>query len=287
MAAMSPDPQPIAVFDSGVGGLSVVHHLRQVLPGSDIVYFGDTARVPYGTKSAPTVTRFSLEIAAFLNQFDPALLVVACNTASALALPNLATQVPIPVIGVVEPGVEAALATAPHGPIAILGTEATIQSAAYQRAIQGRAPGTPVLSRPCPLFVPLAEEGRPATDPVVQTVVRDYLADLAAHGVQAAILGCTHYPLMRDAIAAELGPAVRVVDSGAATAAAIHRLLGQRGSLPPPDRTGSLRCFVSDNPERFRRVGSRFLGHELDRVEYVAPEDYIATPVASDPFPQP
>jgi glutamate racemase len=274
--------QPIAVFDSGIGGLSVVRHLREHVPAADIVYYGDTARVPYGTKSAPTVQRFSLEIAHFLLQFKPRLLVVACNTASALALRFLQEQLTIPVIGVVEPGARLAVALAGKGPIAILGTEATIASRAYETVIERLAPGMRTIGRACPLFVPLAEEGRPADDPVVQVAVADYLADLPDCDTQAAILGCTHYPLLTEAIARELGEGVAIIDSGAATATAVRDHLKRDSGLPTGTSPGSLRCFVSDNPNRFRAVGSRFLKTALSHVEYVPPEQYVS---AAQPFP--
>lgn len=267
--------QPIAVFDSGLGGLSVVRHLRQQLPGQDIVYFGDTARVPYGTKSRQTVVNFSLDLARFLFQFDPRLLVVACNTASALALPELAAESPVPVLGVVEPGAAAAAQAAGNGVIAVLGTEATINSGAYPAAIRALSPGATVLAIACPLFVPLVEEGRGADDPLTQLAVREYLAPLAEQPVRAVVLGCTHYPLLRDAIAAHLGPGVTIIDSGHETALAVRRRLVQEAGLSRRATPGTLRCFVSDNAARFRKIGSRFLSEEIEHVEQVEPERYI------------
>lgn len=268
--------QPIAVFDSGLGGLSVVRHLRELLPHEEIVYFGDTARVPYGTKSQPTVVNFALEDARFLLQFDPKLIVVACNTASALAMSELETELPVPVIGVVEPGAHAAATHAGGGPVAILGTEGTISSGAYPAAINRYRSGIEVLQRACPLFVPLVEEGRTSDDAIVRMVVETYLADLRARTLSVCVLGCTHYPLIRDAIATYLGSTVRIIDSGTETARQVHRLLDSMNGLSDAAASGSLRCYVSDNPTRFRQVGSRFLSHEIEHVEFVEPERYIA-----------
>lgn len=269
--------QPIAVFDSGLGGLSVVRHLRRLLPHEDIVYFGDTARVPYGIKSQPTVVHFALENARFLQQFDPKLIAVACNTVSALALAEVAEAVSVPVVGVLEPGARAAAALAARGgAITLLGTEATVSSGAYEAALARLAPGVRVIGVPCPLFVPLVEEGRVASDPIVAAVAREYLAPLRGHDVRVAILGCTHYPLLRDAISAALGPGVEIVDSGRETSHAIHDALAQADALSDPKRAGSIRCFVSDNPARFGRIGSRFLEETIDAVELVPPEAYVA-----------
>lgn len=269
---------PIAVFDSGLGGLSVVRHLRQILPHENIVYFGDTARVPYGIKSQPTIARFALEIASFLLQFEPKVVVAACNTASASAMDELRTELPVPVIGVVEPGARAAVAHANGQPIAVIGTEATINSQAYRRAIAALAPNQPVLARPCPLFVPLVEEGRDCTDPLVHLAVETYIAPLRAAGIRVLVLGCTHYPLLREAIAAYLGPAVHIVDSGRETSLAVQRHLTEQGNLSPVGARGSMRCYVSDNPTRFEQVGSRFLSEAIEYVELVEAERYVNLP---------
>lgn len=272
--------RPIAVFDSGLGGLSVVRQLRRLLPGEDIVYFGDTARIPYGTKSRPTVTTFALEAARFLLQFEPKLMVAACNTASAVALDALREELSLPLIGVVEPGARAAVALAAGRPIGVIGTEATIGSGAYIRAIRAEAPGHPVEQRPCPLFVPLVEEGRPNEDPLVQMAAREYLAPLRRSDIGVLILGCTHYPLLRDAIAAALGPTIDIVDSGRETSHAVRAHLQELGGLSERRGPASMRFFVSDNAERFRQVGSRFLDEGLENVEFVEPERYIASHVS-------
>lgn len=269
---------PIGVFDSGLGGLSVVRHLRQLLPHEDLVYFGDTARIPYGTKSRPTVVQFALETAGFLLRFDPKLIVAACNTASALALDVLAREMPVPVIGVVEPGARAAVRLAEGGRVAVIGTEATIASGAYLKAIRALASDQPVAARACPLFVPLVEEGRDCDDEIVQLAVEKYVGPLRSQEVRVIVLGCTHYPLLRAAIAACLGPDVHIVDSGRETSLAVQRHLSQHDGLSPQTGAGTMRCYVSDNPARFRQVGSRFLNEPIEHVELVEPEQYVNIP---------
>lgn len=261
---------PIAVFDSGLGGLSVVRCLQELLPDEPIVYFGDTARVPYGTKSRQTVTTFSLEAARFLMQFDPKLFVAACNTASALALPALRRELSCPVLGVVEPGARAAALRCQRGAIAVIGTEATVNSRAYELAIAAIAPQVEVVARACPLLVPLVEEGRAADDAVVRLAVQQYLAPLRDQGVSALVLGCTHYPLLRDAITRAIGAEVEIIDSGEEAARAAQQLLSAADQLHPAGNSrAALRCFVSDNPARFRQIGSRFLRQALPDVELV------------------
>lgn len=266
--------QPIAVFDSGLGGLSVVHHLRQRMPAEDIVYFGDTARVPYGTKSRPTVAQFAVELGRYLLDHNPKLMVAACNTVSAVALDVVEAELPIQTIGVVKPGAADAVKLAQGKPIAVIGTEATISSGAYRAAIRELDPQAVVATRACPLFVPLAEEGRLADDKVLQAVCEDYLAPLAEMDLGALVLGCTHYPLLREAISQAVGEAVTIVDSGEATAHAVEAALNARGALRTGGSLGTLRCFVSDNPDRFRTVGSRFLDESIEQVDYVPADQY-------------
>jgi glutamate racemase len=269
--------KPIAVFDSGLGGLSVVRHLRQILPGEDIVYFGDTARVPYGTKSRRTVVSFALDAARFLLQFEPKLMVAACNTASALAIDALAAEIAVPVFGVVEPPAHAAVRIAAGRAIAVIGTEATVASGAYPAAIRAVAPDIEVVVLACPLFVPLVEEGRARDDPIVRLVVATYLEPLRRRDIRVVVLGCTHYPLLRSAIAEYLGPQVHIVGSGQETSRTVRRFLEGTDSLCSAERTGSIYCYVSDNPARLRQVGSRFLNEDIEHVEFVAPEHYIST----------
>lgn len=269
---------PIAVFDSGLGGLSVVRHLRQRLPAEEIVYFGDTARVPYGTKSRDTVAHFALEIARYLLRYEPKLLVAACNSASALALDVLVRELPLPVLGVVEPGARAAVRLAGGRPIAVLGTEATIASGAYPATMLELAPDATVVTQACPLFVPLVEEGRDPRDPLVALAVEQYCGALREMGVGVVVLGCTHYPLLRPALAGFFGPDVAIVDSGQETGLVVQQILDRDNARAPSHQRGCIRCHVSDNPQRFQRVGSRFLDETLHEVQWVEPEQYLQHP---------
>ena len=271
--------RPIGIFDSGLGGLTVVRAVRRRLPAEAIVYFGDTARVPYGIKSARTVTRFAAEACGLLARHDPKCIVAACNTASAAALPALADRFDVPIHGVIEPGVEQALATCPVGPIGVIATEATVASGAYRRAIRRRDPDVRVVERACPLLVPIVEEGRSPDDPIVRAVLAEYLAPLAEAGVGTVVLGCTHYPLLEAAIAAVLGPDVPLVDSAEAVAERVAGCLRADGRLADGP-AGGWQFFVSDNPDRFREVGGRFLGQPAEPVTLVPTESLSAAPDA-------
>ncbi len=254
----------IGIFDSGVGGLTVQRALLEAVPAASTVYLGDTARVPYGTKSAETVTQYSLKNARFLARHGIDLLVVACNTASAVALPALRAELAVPVVGVVEPGARAAARVSRTGRIGVIGTQGTVASGAYQAAIRRERPGAEVVARACPLFVPLAEEGW--TDPedeIVRGVVRRYLAPLRDAGIDTLVLGCTHYPLLERAIAAEL-PGIALVDSARAIAAEVGAELGSGGG-----ERAEHRFFVTDTPEKFLAVAGRFLGREVAMAEHV------------------
>jgi glutamate racemase len=264
------DPRPIGVFDSGLGGLTTVREIFRALPEESVVYFGDTARLPYGTKSRATVTRFSLEIAAFLLRHDIKCLVVACNTSSSYALAELKRRLEIPVIGVIEPAVRAALAGNPMGRIGVLGTPATITSGAYAEAIARAAPGASVISRACPLFVPLIEEGW-LDHPVTRQVAIEYLRDLTGEKVESVILGCTHYPLIAPLLGDLLGAGVRLVDSGAEAARATAALLRERGQLGagPPRHA----FFLSDERLQFPRIAESFLGRALPPTRIVDQTD--------------
>jgi len=266
---MSPgDRRPIGVFDSGVGGLTVLRALMARLPGERTVYLGDTARVPYGTKSADVVTRYSVRNAEVLLRHDVKLLVVACNTASAVALPALAGRLEIPVLGVIEPGAKAAAAVSRSGRVGVIGTQGTVRSGAYQRALEAARPGVTVLARACPLFVPLAEEGWTTGD-VPRLAARRYLEELVDGGVDTLVLGCTHYPLLRGVIAEAVGPEVALVDSAEATAEAVAALLAGRGELGAGPAPPEHRYLVTDTPERFVDVAARFLGQPVQSVEQV------------------
>jgi glutamate racemase len=264
------DLRPIGVFDSGLGGLTAVRELFRALPSESVVYFGDTARLPYGSKSKETVTRFSLEIAAFLIRQNIKCLLVACNTASSYALDVLAQRLPIPVVGVIEPAIEAAVRCSPHGKIGLVGTLGTVGSGSYQRSLQHRAPGAMVLARACPLFVPLIEEGW-IDHPVTRQVAEEYLGELRNADLESLILGCTHYPLIAPLIGDLMGPAVHLVDSGALAAHAVAVLLRERGQLGEGPATH--RFFISDEPRNFTRIARSFLGRELPPTTLVDQTD--------------
>ncbi len=258
----------IGVFDSGVGGLTVLKVLLERLPLESTVYLGDTARVPYGTKSGEVVTKYSLANANMLLEYGVKVLVVACNTASAVALPALRAALPIPVIGVIEPGAHVAASTTKSGKIAVIGTQGTISSGAYQAALERARPGLEVYTRACPLFVPLAEEGW-VDGEVPMLVATEYLSKgLLEHGVDTLVLGCTHYPLLGDIISKVVGPKVTLVDSARATAEHVAHLLGERDLLKTegqPER----HYLVTDTPKRFTEVGERFLGRPLSGARQV------------------
>lgn len=270
------DPRPIGVFDSGVGGLTAVRELFRQLPHEAVVYFGDTARLPYGNKSKETVTRFSLEIASFLVRQNVKCLVVACNTASSHALDTLRARFDLPIVGVIDPGAKAAVAASPHGMVGVVGTLATVGSNAYVEAIHRIAPGASVLSRACPLFVPLVEEGW-LDHRVTRLVAEEYLAELRAAQLESLILGCTHYPLLAPLLRDLMGPAVTLVDSGAEAARATAQLLAERGQLAPDPgpRGAQHHFFLSDEPRRrsFGQVAQSFLGRPLPHVTVVDQTD--------------
>jgi glutamate racemase len=252
----------IGIFDSGVGGLTVVHALLEALPAEHLVYLGDTGRHPYGTKSAEAVTRYSVENAEFLVARGVKLLVVACNSASAVALDTLTARHAVPVVGVIEPGATAALARTRTGRVGVIGTDATIASGAYSRALRAHRPTVEVYTRACPLLVPLAEEGW--TDgPVTRAVADTYLASLRTSGIDTLVLGCTHYPLLKPVIAEVMGGGVTLVDSAEETARAVAAVLAERG-LARRGGPGATSFFVTDVPDRFVRIGQRFLGARVE-----------------------
>jgi glutamate racemase len=260
--------QAVGIFDSGVGGLTVLRELTKVLPQEDTIYFGDTARVPYGTKSPETVTRYAHEITAFLVRRDIKLLVVACNTASAVALPSLKRHFSIPVVGVIEPGAQRAVEVTRSGRIGVIGTAGTIRSSAYTRAIKRLNPAAEVLTKACPLFVPLAEEGW-VDNQVARLTAQTYLQELKDAGVDTLVLGCTHYPLLKPVIAEVMGAGVTLVDSAAETARTVAGILRRKKLLRPESEAGNHHYYVSDIPAGFIRVGNRFLGGRLGDVYQV------------------
>lgn len=266
--------RPIAVFDSGLGGLTVVRALQEHLPNETLVYFGDTARVPYGTKTSKTVLQFAVQNCDFLLRFEPKLIIVACNTASALALEDLTPRMPVPLLGVVKPGAAAAVERSGSRGIAVLATEATVASEAYPRAIHALDPTVPVVQRQCPSLVALIEEGRSADDDILRRLLAEYLDTVKRLEPAVVLLGCTHYPLVAEAVA-DLMPNTEVVDSAEATAAAARQLLTQMDALSSEPSRGKLNCYVSDNPQRFREVGGRFLGRPIREVTWVSPEQFF------------
>jgi glutamate racemase len=257
---------PIGVFDSGIGGLTVVRELMRQLPHESIIYFGDTARVPYGPKSPDTVRRYSREISAFLVEQGVKALVIACNTATAHALTVLREELSLPVVGVVEPGARAAVAASQGHALGVIGTAGTVASGAYERAIRSLLPEARVVARACPLFVPLVEEGWVDTE-VTRLVAHEYLDPMRAEGIDALVLGCTHYPLLKPMLGHIIGEAVQLIDSAEETAQETGRLLDRLALRAEPGAVPAYRFVASDAPEQFLRLGQRFLGETIDRVE--------------------
>lgn len=253
---------PIGVFDSGMGGLTVLKEIATLLPEQDFLYLGDTARVPYGTRSPTVIRRYVRENANFLMKQNIRALVVACNTATAIALNDLTVNLPIPVFGVIEPGARCAVEAAPHGIIAILATETTIESKAYEHAIHRFSDDATVIGQSCPLFVPLAEEGWVENE-VAKRTADIYLRNIRDRHVDVVVLGCTHYPLLANTIAGVLTGDVRIIDSAHATANEVAT------ALPQSPGTGCRKFFVTDAPERFSRIGSKFLGAPISDITCV------------------
>lgn len=259
---------PIGIFDSGIGGLTVARAIFERLPRESTIYFGDTARVPYGPKSPETVRRYSLEILGWLLGEGVKAVVVACNTSTAHALPALQKASPVPVIGVIEPGARAAISASRGGRIGVIGTAGTIASDAYRRAIHARAPSLEVVQQACPLFVPLVEEGW-FDHAAARLIAAEYLKPLKGAGIDALVLGCTHYPLLRPLLQHEMGREVRLIDSGEETARALAEVLGRSDLEAFGDSEPTHRFAVSDDEARFRAVGSRFIGERLSGAEVV------------------
>jgi glutamate racemase len=273
---------PIVVIDSGLGGLTVVRALRAVIPAEDVVYFGDTARLPYGSKTAGTVMTFVQQIISFLLAYEPKHVVIACNTATALALNAVRPMFPrLSISGVIAPGAKAAVAAAGSKRVPVIGviaTEATIRSRAYERAICHRRHHARLLLRPTPLLVPLIEEGRRESDPVLILALEQYLAPFKERRVDVLLLGCTHYPILRNVIGQILGPKVKIIDSAEQCAQDVaHRLAtkGRDRQLMPVGNewVGTLKSFVTDDPLRFQKLASRFLGNEIEMPTWVSPDE--------------
>ncbi len=258
------DQRPIGVFDSGLGGLTALRELRRLLPGEEFVYFGDTGRVPYGGRGRDTILRYARQDVAFLRLFGPKAVVVACNTVSANALTELKAENDLPVFGVVEPAAAAAAAATRNGRVGLIGTAASIRSGAYERELKRLDPAVKVWAQACPLFVPLVENGRflPG-DQVARLVAEEYLAPIKAAGVDTLVLGCTHYPLLRETIGQIMGEQVTLIDSGASCAAHAARRLEEAGLLADREK-GLCRYYVSDSTEDFARLAGIFLGETVD-----------------------
>jgi len=261
-AARARRDRPIGIFDSGIGGLTVVRALAKLLPDESIIYLGDTGRYPYGTKSADVVRRYSFENTQFLREKGIKALVVACNTSSAVALDALQGRADIPVIGVIAPGAAAAARATKNRKVGVIATDATIRSGEYTRALRQLRPELEIYTRACPLFVPLAEEGW-VDNEVAARVARLYLTSLSKSGIDTLILGCTHYPLLKSVIRATMGAGVRLIDSGVATADVVRAVLDEH-DLRRRGSGAEASFFVTDAPERFVKVGARFLGAQVD-----------------------
>jgi glutamate racemase len=257
--------RPIGVFDSGIGGLTVAAALRELLPAERIFYVGDTARVPYGGKSAATIERYSFEISRMLLEEGAKLIVVACNTASALAVAALEAQLDVPVVGVIRPGAAAAVAATRTKRVGVIGTRATVQSRAYERAIQALDPSVQVDAQACPLLVPLIEEGW-LEDPVTDDVIARYLDPMLRNGVDTLVLGCTHYPLLHAALERRAGSGVRLVDSARNCALEVRSVLTADGLAAPMDETGGMRVVLTDPSTGFLRVAESALGLDLGEI---------------------
>ena len=260
--------QPIGVFDSGIGGLTVVKALHEELPSESIVYFGDTARVPYGTKSKTTIVKFSLENVEFLLRFGVKCIVIACNTSSSWALPTLRKYFKVPIIGVIRPGALAAVSRTRNKRVGVIGTTATIHSGAYEAAIHRLDPAIKVFSQSCPLFVPLVEEGW-LTGDICREVAEQYLRPLMRQDIDTLILGCTHYPLLASTIQRVMGPGVALVDSAKQTVNEVRGVLMGSDTLCDHRLKPRYRFFVTDEPTQFNRVGHHFLGRVIGPAERV------------------
>ncbi len=270
------DERPIGVFDSGMGGLTAVRQMFRLLPGEDIVYFGDTGRVPYGGRSAETIVRYARQDVAFLRSFDLKAIVIACGTVSTTALSVLKKENAIPILGVVEPAARAAAEATRNGRIGVIGTKATIRSGAYENAIRALKPDVVLSAKACPLLVPLVEEGRVQRgDKVTERVVAEYLTSLREESVDTLVLGCTHYPLLSDVIGDFMGKDVTLIDTGEQAARAIADLLTRQNKRSDGKSEGNRKFFASDSPEDFAAMASMFLGSDITEcAEHIAIEEY-------------
>jgi glutamate racemase len=262
------DNRPIGLFDSGIGGLTVLKEITEQLPGEDIVYFGDTARIPYGTRSKETVIKYVLQSFRFLMTKDIKAIVIACNTASALAMEEAQKEFDIPIIGVIEPGAKAAASITRNSKIGVIGTEGTINSQSYQRKIRKMLPSAEIIGVACPLFVPIVEEGWENSD-IAYMTAKKYLLELKEHNIDSLVLGCTHYPVLRYTIDKVLEGKVTLVNPAYETAKALKVLLKENNLLSSKLDDGIQRFYVSDDPEKFKRIGGNILRKEIVSIEKV------------------
>lgn len=260
--------KPIGIFDSGIGGLTVLKEISRILPGEDIVYFGDTARVPYGTKSKETVIKFSIQDSDFLMDLDVKMIVVACNTASSLSLDALKRRYDIPVVGVIEPGARRAASITNRMKVGVIGTKATVKSGIYEKEVRKFNPEINVLSVDCPLFVPLVEEGW-LSGKITEDIARTYLAGIKKAKADVLILGCTHYPLLKPVMRNVMGKGVALVDSARETAKEVETIIEASGLGNNAKRNPEYRFYVSDEPALFKKIGEKFLGRKIDKIEKV------------------
>ncbi|MCS7215400.1 MAG: glutamate racemase [Thermodesulfovibrio sp.] len=263
--------KPVGIFDSGVGGLTVLKEISNLIPNEDLIYLGDTARVPYGIRSAETVIRYSIECASFLFKKGIKMLVVACNTSSSVSLEVLKERLPISVIGVIEPGVKAALKATKNGKIGIIGTEATIHSEAYPKKIRQIEPDIQVISKACPLFVPLVEEGI-LEGSIAELIVERYLKELKKSGIDTLILGCTHYPLLKKTIQKYM-EGIQLVDSAEEVSREVKKVLSHQGLINEKPDSGEKTFYVTDSPDRFKKIGEIFLNCKIENIFKVSLEE--------------
>jgi len=261
------DRRPVGVFDSGMGGLTVLSELQKKLPGENFIYVGDTARVPYGSRSEKTVQRYSLEIAEYLKKFNIKMLVIACNTATAYAEPLLKKTLSIPVIGVVDPGVEALLSKTHNQVAGVIGTRSTIKSGVYEKRIKLKNENIIVFSKACPLFVPIVEEGWMNHD-ATKIIINDYIKPMAGEGIDSLVLGCTHYPLLKDAIQKEF-PFIRLIDSSIETAVSVSRLLEEKQLMRKSKTNGKIKILVTDLTDQMLGLEKLFLGFGGIKIQEV------------------
>lgn len=265
---------PIGVFDSGIGGLTVVKKMLSMLPNEKIIYFGDTARVPYGSKSNSTIIEYANQDAKFLYNKNVKLIIAACNTASSVALDNLREQFDIPIIGMIEPGAKYALSKTKNGKIGVIGTHSTINNEAYSRKLKQLSENVEVFEKACPLFVPLAEEGW--TDhKATELIAEEYLEELIKKKIDTLILGCTHYPILTEIIQKIMGGKVTLIDSGTAAAFEVENYLDGRGIRNDSNQIGEHQYYVSDLPAKFKTIAERFLGTEIDHLEKIDVDQLI------------